>query len=392
MKPEAREQATPAQRGPGLPGRVARIMSQINRRYDHSRPLHAFRLALPNAFRAHILFLALILAYGGAALLVGKVCGVSDRVRLTLYSTTLYVASFYVLGVCVIARAAYVLFTVRPHHPALYVLRDLWSHRPTAPQLAHALPVFIFLPVFMSAFTSMKSLIPDINPYCWDATWARWDGILHGGRQPWQWLHPLLAWPPLTMAINVAYNCWFFVMFIILVWQTFSSRNPRLRMQFLLTFVLCWILLGTVAAIVFSSAGPCYYGRFVPGDDLFRPLMDYLRSADESCPVWALTAQEALWRAYQSKEIGQVRGISAMPSMHLSMAFLFALTGWRSRRAVGIALSIFALLIMIGCVHLGWHYAIDGYAAMGGTWLIWWIVRRLQCSYPFRFRCQMTGR
>ena len=81
-----------------------------------------------------------------------------------------------------------------------------------------------------------------------------------------------------------------------------------------------------------------------------------------------------LWEAYNNKEIGQVKGISAMPSMHVSIAFLFALVGWRIHRISGIIFSVFAFLIMVGCVHLGWHYAIDGYVAIACIWLIWWAV------------------
>ncbi len=339
---------------------------------------------IAKALRTHAVFLILIVLYAAAVLVAGRVSHASERVRLSLYSRTLLTAAFFAMSACILGRAAYVLFTVRPSHPASYTFRDLWEHRPTRPQLIQALPVFLSLPIFMSAFTSMKSLIPDIHPYCWDATWARWDALLHGGRQPWQWLHPLLGHRILTTIINFGYNMWFFVMFLVLLWQTFATRRPRLRMQFLLTYVLAWILLGTVAATVFSSAGPCYYGRLVPGDDPFGPLMDYLRSADEVSPVWALDAQEMLWKAYQSSEIGQVRGISAMPSMHVSMALLFALVGWRTCRFLGLILTAFAALIMLGCVHLGWHYAIDGYAALAGTAFLWWGVGRLQGAFVGR--------
>ena len=46
-------------------------------------------------------------------------------------------------------------------------------------------------------------------------------------------------------------------------------------------------------------------------------------------------------------------------------------------RTLGIAFTTFAGFIVIGSVHLGWHYAIDDYAAIIGTWLIWWAVGRL---------------
>ncbi|MBW2186739.1 MAG: phosphatase PAP2 family protein [Deltaproteobacteria bacterium] len=60
-----------------------------------------------------------------------------------------------------------------------------------------------------------------------------------------------------------------------------------------------------------------------------------------------------------------------MPSMHVATSTLFALLGWRSNRALGIILTIFLVIIMIGSIHLGWHYAIDGYVAIIGTWLVW---------------------
>lgn len=105
--------------------------------------------------------------------------------------------------------------------------------------------------------------------------------------------------------------------------------------------------------------------------------MDYLWAVKESFPVWSLHAQEMLWETYEKGGIGFGSGISAMPSLHVSMVFLFALVGWRTGRVLGIAFTVFAVFIVIGSVHIGWHYAIDDYAAIMGTWLIWWAVGRL---------------
>jgi hypothetical protein len=63
--------------------------------------------------------------------------------------------------------------------------------------------------------------------------------------------------------------------------------------------------------------------------------------------------------------------------MHVAMATLFALLCWRVRRWLGVIMTIFALVIMIGSVHLAWHYAIDGYVGASGILLIWCLVGRL---------------
>jgi hypothetical protein len=158
---------------------------------------------------------------------------------------------------------------------------------------------------------------------------------------------------------------------VILFWQTFSTRDPRLRMQFMLTFVLSWSLLGSLMATLLSSGGPVYYGRLTGLPDPFVPLMTYLYDANEVATLWVLNVHEKLWESYITGAFDFGAGISAMPSMHVSSAVLFALLGWRVNRTLGIALTLFATVVMIGSVHLAWHYAIDGYLSIVLTWMIW---------------------
>ncbi len=86
------------------------------------------------------------------------------------------------------------------------------------------------------------------------------DRALLFGHDPWAVLQPVLGHPLVTRAIDFAYVPVLLVVLIsLVVWQGWTA-DRRLREQFLLTFVLAWIALGTVLATMLSSAGPCYYG------------------------------------------------------------------------------------------------------------------------------------
>ena len=327
--------------------------------------------------RAHAGLILLTLVYClGGALLAGAL-GLSDGFSLTLYAKG--VVRPYVLTIVLFAAAytARVMLVERPKRLLRHLRDDLTVRYLTLERLLPGLTVLALLPFFFSAFTSFKMLIPWIKPYAWDQTFMAWDLWLHGGRHPWELLQPLLGTPVITAAINLNYHLWFFLLYAMIVWQAFALRDPHLRMRFFVTLFLCLCLLGSLAAIGFASAGPCYYGPVTGLQDPYAPLMDYLRQADESYPVWALGVQEMLWQKYQEGSPALGSGISAMPSVHVAVALLLALTGWRIDRRLGLALSVFAGLTLLGSVHLAWHYAVDGYASILATLFLWWAVGRL---------------
>jgi len=70
-------------------------------------------------------------------------------------------------------------------------------------------------------------------------------------------------------------------------------------------------------------------------------------------------------------------GISAFPSMHNAIAVIIALAGRKIGRGIGWALTIYALLIFLGSIHLGWHYAVDSYAAIALALLAWHVAGAL---------------
>lgn len=233
--------------------------------------------------------------------------------------------------------------------------------------------LLIVLPPFMNTFVAFKASIPDVSPFAWDSRFMEMDRWLHFGHHPWELLHGLLGSPSLTAAIDRIYTLWFPVVALTVIWQAWhGSLFSDSRSQFLLAYAGCWIFIGVVAATLLSSAGPVYYGLVTGTHDPFAALVDHLQAVDAIHPLKAVWIHDVLWDNYvdpTAHAFGE--GISAMPSMHISMAVLMALVGFRVNRVVGWAYTGFALLIMIGSVHLAWHYAIDGYFAAVLTLVIW---------------------
>jgi hypothetical protein len=336
--------------------------------------------AAGRSFRLHAVFIVLVAGYLTAAFAAEPLFGLALPFSPGLYNDVYVTVNAALAALLLLAYATWVLIGVRPARPARYLWTEITARFLTIERLFLALPVFVLFPLFAAAFTYFKSAIPLLHPFAWDADFAAWDAALHGGRAPWELLQPLLGHPWITAVINVAYHLWFFVTYGVLAWQAVTFARPRLRMQYLLTTLLLWSLVGNLAAAVLSSAGPVYFGRVTGLPDPFAPLMAYLHAANDVVPVMALQVQEMLWQAYVAQGAQLGSGISAMPSLHVATAFSYALLGFAVRRWLGIAFAVFAGFILVGSVHLGWHYAIDGYVGIICTVVIWrsigWLLAR----------------
>lgn len=332
---------------------------------------------LPGAWRRHGWLAAIVgLYFLGAAIVEWHFTG-SIGASLRLYAAASIGLMGAMLGALLMIHAVYVMLAIRPTRLFAELGRQYRTSLFRPERVAHALPVMILLVVFFNSFTVLKTSVPRIAPFAWDAAFEAADRWLHGGVAPWRLLQP---WFERHLEaphyLNLAYLLWFFMLWLIVVWQTCRLRAPALRAQFLGTLVLCWILLGTFGSFLLSSAGPSYFGRVTGLADPYEPLMAYLQRANEVAVVWSLQTQDMLWRLYAGQEIGFGGGISAMPSMHVAMAFLIMLLATRLHRWLGVGAFLYFIIVQIGSVQLGWHYAIDGYVSAVATGLIWWAVGR----------------
>lgn len=339
--------------------------------------LQQFALALAQSSRAQLSILLLVSAYWVCGAIIAIAVGMPVSATVATYAPTFGVLVPFMMMCLLAGRGLIIMIVERPQRPLSQLWHETRTSLATPERLAHAAPVLVAMLLFGGTFTVVKASIPSIAPFAWDQSFEELDRWLHGGVAPWELLQPLLGRPIITHAINWAYNFWFYFLSLIWVWQAFQSRDKRLRLRFFLALILGWVLIGNVAAMVFSSAGPCYFGRITGLPDPYTPLMAYLHKVDEIHTIWALGAQEMLWNNYSLRDVTLGSGISAMPSMHVAVATLFALVCWGTKRWLGIVMTIYAAIIMIGSVHLGWHYAVDGYAGAAGMLAIWWVAGRL---------------
>lgn len=235
------------------------------------------------------------------------------------------------------------------------------------------------LSIFIGVFTSAKTMLPEVRPFYLDPALANLDHAVFGV-DPWRLL--MFMKPLLPVASFIYGQCWIALLFTATGAIISHERFGAIRTRFIWTFLICWVLLGNILALMGMSAGPAFY-QFVTGDSRFHGLTAYLAGSQTA------QTQADLWRAYVNRNIELGSGISAFPSMHLSMTTLLVLAARRIHLVFGWAAKAFLLFIFLCSIFLGWHYATDGIVSIISTAAIWslvgmWLERQARQSPPPR--------
>jgi hypothetical protein len=330
---------------------------------------------------------AFMLVYTAMAALLFLGLGRGADFRLFLYFPPFY--SSYLLGMSILAVVVAVRHALgRSDLPFLFFPR-VWSPADFLRSLIAAAPFLVAWPLFMAGFTAVKTLLNDVVPFTWDHTFMEIGKQLHFGRHAWQWLD--IENPVVTRILESAYAFW--GVLLVAVPFAVALRRPGCpaRTRFLISVMLVFILLGNLMAGIFMSAGPFWFEFTRSQHNDYAGLFAYLMQADPDGDFSAIAFQRYLWHAYVQGATQVGTGISAFPSVHVAMATLYALYAWPLGRLPRLAAALFLVAIMIGAVHLGWHYALDCYAGFLGAALIYGAVGAVQRLHSRLFFTQSAA-
>jgi hypothetical protein len=292
------------------------------------------------------------------ALVIGARVGFHYRIPFEAYA--IIGASIALFGVALFVVVKFISYAKQGERkPVRRLLSDL-------PRCYGFVVGTVLVAVQMAVLTWTKTMLPIAVPFWAGPILVRFDQAIFG-TDPWRLAEALFGWA--TPLIDAAYVTWVPIKFATLA-AILARPESRMKAQVLLSYFLI-MACTALGQYLLSSAGPIFYTRLGFGD----------RFAELPIEPWVKLASSYLWNDYLrgGGDIGT--GISAMPSLHVAIAlwFAFVLRAYVPRWAfLGFA---YYILILIGSVLLGWHYAADGIAATGITLIAWRLAAR-----PMQFR------
>lgn len=226
--------------------------------------------------------------------------------------------------------------------------------------------------VCLYCFCLFKRLIPFINPFSWDPFFFKLDSMLLGGSNIFMILEHFSSTQTLKTVCDICYVSWAATSGVIILWQHISP-NRKIRMQYLTAWVATWAILGSIAAVTFSSVGPCFYSNFYPNTPALIANSNQKLKEDDGHAEYTTDTTKKLLLETVSQEKNSYLGfaISAFPSLHIGTTVLNACLISKVSPKLKWLVWLYVFLMAISCTYLGFHYLVDCFGGAIGAILIW---------------------
>jgi hypothetical protein len=213
-------------------------------------------------------------------------------------------------------------------------------------------------------YSWLKLALPLLRPeVLYDRGLFRLETALHFGVNPGRFLQGLFPYPALWRALDHYYGTFILTVMAGLAWFA-ATLSIRDRARFAAGFTLLWVA-GSWFYLAVPSLGPCY----VLKDDYAEV---HASMPSQTAAMGLLFAHYGLVRAFHRRpegtDLSPYLGVAAMPSLHVgAQAFLMLFARGRSR-TLFLLYAALTVVTFFTAVVSGWHYAIDGYAALLLAW------------------------
>lgn len=230
--------------------------------------------------------------------------------------------------------------------------------------LADLVRFLLFMTLASYVYSWLKVSLPLLRPgTLYDQELYRIETGLHLGVNPGRFLQSLFPYASLWRLLDAYYAAFIFTVIAGVGWFA-ATLSVRDRARFAAGFTFLWIL-GSWFYVAVPALGPCY------------ALKDDYTEVRASMPSQSATMDLlfahygrvlSLRRRSEGVDVSPYLGIAAMPSLHVgAQAFLMLFARRRSQALFLLYLALTAVTFFAAVVS-GWHYAIDGYAALLLAW------------------------
>ena len=216
---------------------------------------------------------------------------------------------------------------------------------------------------FYICYVSYRNLKSDLPVYregvLFDRELSQSDLWLGGGVNPAVFLHDLFGTGLMAEVLSFVYLAYLPLIPISLGAVLILSRNLAIGAWYATTLSLNWVL-GTVSYYLLPALGPAFAR---PGlyDDLTHTGVSDLQQALIN------TRYDFLADPTGS---GEIQGVAAFASLHVSVTFAAALFMVRTRQKplLQVLTWVFFGLTVVATLYFGWHYIVDDIAGLGIGW------------------------